>query len=408
MNHTYHVLVFVSLIASSISYSAELPEKKTISVEQSSKPQEEKVKIAKKSFSQFIKSFERATPTGEENYLTRLSPDQCTIMQASYGPQTSEHHIRLYDAFKGTPKLIEDKNKLSYKHTIIDAAWSPDSAFLATTTATQQPLAQVLRVLNSPEEAVYSNTSCYTKSGDYLYILTAPTSSVDQTSFIIVSHKKNDSKNYRVNGMRSGKLGEISTPMAKGCFWNDNTTVSVYTPETRYIRNIMLKANQSSSCADITAVDFSEEKHVLGFETGSVAIFESKKAHMTVRQAFFNQAVSNIACASQCFAALSGNHIKIMSFLTGQVSSSFVHASIKLPKLMSVHPSEGLLAYSAGRSVYILDTKAQESVLVHKELLNSEPKSIDFTTQGLIVTAPKSITKLVSTGQKESKEAKDE
>jgi len=400
----------VSLSVSFISYSAELLEKKTISVEQSSKPQEEKVKIATKSTPLFIKSFECITPPDEEIYLTRLSPDKSIIMQTSCNRnEDNTHYVRLYDASNGTPKLIENKSELIYKHTIIDAAWSPDTAFLATTTA-QSPI-QVSRVLNSPRKEVCNNTSYCTKSGNYAYILTSPTQFM-QASFIIASHKKNNNKRCKIDGMRSTELGEISTPMAQGCFWGNNKFIAVYTPKTHSVSNICNPlisgtSERLSSFAEVTAADFSEERHILGFETGSVTIFEPKKLLTTVRCAFFNQAISKIACASQYFAALSGNDLKIMSYLTRQMSSSFVHEHIKLPELMCIHPSKDLLAYSAGRSVYMLDTKTKESAIVHKELCAEEPNGIYFDNTGLIITTPQSITKLVATGDKDSKKAQE-
>lgn len=411
MNHTYHALVLMSCIASSISYSAESSEKKIeINAEESSKPPEEKVKVVETRTPLFSKAFALATSTGEESYLTRLSPDQRTIMQASYNNnEPNTHYVRLYDTSSGLPTLIESKEKLTFKNTIIDAAWSPDSAFLATTTA-QSP-AQVSRILQSPHEPVYNNTSYCTESGDYLYALTSP-SRLMQASFIIVSHKKNDSKNYCVDGMRSGEPGEISTPMAKSCFWDNNKLIAVYTPDTHCVKNVENphttgSSIQLNSYQDVTAADFSEKRHIFGFATGSVRIFEPKNLQMVVRQAFFNQTISRIASASQHFAVLSGKHIKIMSYLTGQVSSSFIHTHIKLPELMSIHPSGELLAYSAGRAVSILDIKTQESVVVHKELCDCEPTSIGFGAQGLIITTPKSITKLVPTDKKERQPRKE-
>lgn len=394
MNRTYYALLFMSIITSLNTYGAEEGAERKVAIEEdSSAPastpsaslaavEEEKKTLP------FHKIFEFKRPVQEEGYLIRPSPTGNLIMSVGYNHDDKKHYVRIHE-IKNKSNVVLD----SYDHEVHDAAWSPNSAFVS---ILHNGNVSTLEVKNP------SSKSSPPIKTPYVYTLIYNACSMNETTRCIrISQAAEDCV------LQDAGVGVLKLPsfyIVQSCCSNESQFVSIYTPATQTVCIYNLDGIKLSKRINITAADFSGPELIIGYSNGVVEIL-SKNDGKNVKSfaAFKGHAISGVALAPDLIAAVSDTIINIISRSQSKSIASHTHTQPHNPDLVRFNASGKFLAYSAGRTVNILDANAH---LLQKITLDGKVHDIFFGNK-LIAATSQSIVALGCTQQKNKKNNKE-
>ena len=399
MNHVHSFLLLLSLITSSTIYNAQ--ERKVAIEEDSSAPTSaSSTPLAaveeEKRVPPFRKIFEFKRPVQEEGYLIRPSPAENLIMSAGYNHDDKKHYVRIHNITKKCDRILG-----IYDHEVSDAAWSPDSAFLATLIGEQPYVEQVQK-----PEAIHYSCKSHLETEEskvkYTYILSSNVCTMEKTPIcILLMH--NPSDGWPPIGLPVHK-SQVLQPdyIAKSSM--NNKFAAIYTPAMQSVR-IFLPNNQVINHFNITAADLSGPEPIIGDKIGLVGIL-SKNNGKAVEAfvAFDNKVISGVALAPDLVAAISDKIINIISRSQGKSIASYIHTQPNNPDLVQFNASGKFLAYAAGSTVNILDSRSAQLL---QQITRDDGKVHDiFFGNRLIAATSQSIVAFARTQQKKPKKKK--